>query len=232
VQGYLNFQPDAGAAASICAAGPQVPVIAIDIHQAPCERAFMGADNERAGYLAGKGLGQYVKQVFNCEYDAFVSLEQPEAGAVNEARMGGHRKGFEEVCGKIHDLRKENAFRIDQARTVFTDVLTSLSGAERILVVSINDDGILGATAAAKTAGRLDHLYLAGQGVDPSAWCEIKANTHWVSDVAYYPERYGEIGIPYLIDLVKGKDVPKELFVPHQVANGSNIDELYEVTGC
>ena len=57
VQGYLNFDVFQNASASICKAGPQVPVIAIDIHQKPCEKAFMGANNLYAGYISGKAVG-------------------------------------------------------------------------------------------------------------------------------------------------------------------------------
>jgi ribose transport system substrate-binding protein len=232
VQGYLNFQPDAKAAGSICAAGPQGPVIAIDIHQAPCEKAFMGANNSYAGYLAGTALGQYFKKLYGCKYDAFVSMEEPDAGQVNKDRMGGYQTGFAKVCGKIHNLRTENAFRIDQARTTFTDVLTALPGAHKVIVVAINDDALEGALAAARTANREDDLYLAGQGADPSAWCEMKKNKQWVADTAYFPERYGEIGVPYLIELLRGKTVPQHLYVPHQIVNGSNIDATYHPTGC
>ena len=59
VQGYLNFQVTQNAAPAICKAGPKVPVIAIDIHQKPCERAFMGANNLYAGYIAGEAVGLY-----------------------------------------------------------------------------------------------------------------------------------------------------------------------------
>jgi ribose transport system substrate-binding protein len=229
VQGYLNFQQDAKAAASICAAGPQVPVIAIDIKQEPCQKAFMGANNDRAGFVAGEAVGTFAKKNWDCGYDAFVSLEQPEAGAVNEARMGGYRKGFESVCGagSVKNLRTVNAFRVDSARTAFADVLTALPGAKRIVVVGINDDSVLGALAAAKTAGRQGDVYLAGQGADPSAHCEILRNPNWVADTAYFPERYGEIGIPYLIDLVKGQSVPADLFVDHQAVTKDNIVKLY-----
>lgn len=232
VQGYLNFQPDAQAAAGICAAGPQVPVIAVDIEQPPCQKAFMGANNEYAGYLGGRAMGEYFKSKFNCQYDAFVSLEQPEAGAVNTARMGGFRKGFTEICGAIKNLRKENAYRIDMARQVFTDVLTALPGQHRLIVVAINDDGIEGALAAAKTANRTKDLFVSGTGVDPSAWCEIKNNPQWVADPAFFPERYGEIGVPYLIKLIKGQKTPSNLFVPHKLITGQNIDQYYDLSKC
>lgn len=229
VKGYLNFQQDAKAAAAICQAGPQVPVIAIDIRQEPCQKAFMGANNERAGFIAGEAVGTFAKQKWDCSYDAFVSLEQPEAGAVNEARMGGYRKGFESVCGagSVKNLKKVNAFRVDMARTAMADVLTSLPGAKKIIVVGINDDSILGALAAARTVGRQNDIYLAAQGADPSSWCEIKNNPNWVADTAYFPERYGEIGVPYLIDVIKGKSVPGNLLVNHQAVTKENIDQLY-----
>ncbi|GIF74436.1 sugar ABC transporter substrate-binding protein [Asanoa siamensis] len=230
VQGYLNFQQDAKAAAAICQAGPQVPVVAIDIQQDPCQKAFMGANNDRAGFIAGEAVGNHAKSQWDCQYDGFVSLEQPEAGAVNEARMGGYRKGFESVCGpgSVKNLKKVNAFRVDMARTAVADVLTSLPGAKKIIVVGINDDSILGALAAARTVGRQGDVFVAAQGADPSSWCEIKSNPNWIADTAYFPERYGEIGIPYLIDLVKNKSVPANLLVNHQAVTKDNVEQLYQ----
>ncbi|GAC1473723.1 MAG: sugar ABC transporter substrate-binding protein [Chloroflexota bacterium] len=227
VQGYLNFQSDAASSASICAAGPSVPVIAIDIHQAPCEKAFMGANNLYGGIIAGMALGKYAKQNFHCTYDAYVSLEEPAAGIVNDQRMGGFRQGFKRFC-PIHNLLKENAFRVDQARTVFADVLTRLTGKHRIFVAGLNDDGIVGAEAAARTAGRVKDLFVGAEGGDPTAWCGIKKNPQWVADATYFPERYGEIGVPNLIRLVKGQSVPKLLLVRHRLINARNIGKLYK----
>lgn len=232
VQGYLNFQADASAAPSICSAGPKVPVIAIDIPQSPCQKAFMGANNSAAGELAGLAVGTYFKQRFQCKYDAYISLNGFESGAVNTARMGGYDKGFSSVCGTIHNERKIQADRIDQARSAFTDVLTALPGASRIIAVSINDDGIEGAIAAAKTQGRVSSLFVSGQGADPSAWCDIKTNSQWIADSAYFPERYGQIGVPNLIKLIKHQTVPPKLFVPHVVINQTNIDHYYHPTSC
>jgi len=233
VQGYLNFDVFQNASASICKAGPQVPVIAIDIHQKPCEKAFMGANNLYAGYIAGRAVGRYFKSHFQCKYDTFVSLESSAAGVVNDQRMGGYRQGFTSICGPIHNLKKiDGADRIDPARTKFADALTALPGQSHIIVVSINDDGIEGALAAAKTAGRVDDLYVSGQGADPSAWCLIKNNKQWIADSAYFPEKYGMIGIPYLIKLVKKQPVPKELYVPHVIITGKNITKYYKPKNC
>lgn len=233
VEGYLNFQSDAELSEAICKAGPQVPVIAIDIAQEPCEIAFMGADNEYAGFLAGKAVGEFAKNEWNCEYDAYVSLEEPEAGTVNEERMGGYRKGFQSICpGELKNEKTLNAPRTDVARTQFTDTLTALPGQSKIVAVAINDDAILGALAAAKTAGRESDVFVSGQGADPSSWCEIAHNPQWIADTAYFPERYGEIGVPYLLEALEGKEIPTKLLVPHELVSSKNIEQVYEVTGC
>jgi len=234
VEGYLNFQSDAELSEAICNAGPKdAPVIAIDIAQEPCQLAFMGADNEYAGYIAGKAVGEFAKKEWNCEYDAYVSLEEPEAGTVNEERMGGYRKGFQSVCpGDISNEKVLNAPRTDVARTQFTDTLTALPGQSKIITVAINDDGILGALAAAKTAGREGDVFVSGQGADPSSWCEIKNNPQWIADTAYFPERYGEIGVPYLLEAIDGKQIQEKLLVPHELVNSENIEQVYELTEC
>ena len=235
VQGYLNFNAVSDAAAAICKAGPNVPIISIDIEQDPCQTAFMGADNAKAGFVSGAALGTYFKTKFNCEFDAFLSLEDYGVGLVNEARMGGYRSGFESICGAgtvNPKLKKYDAGRLDLALATMKDALTTLPGKSKIIVVAINDEGIQGAFAAAKAVGREKDIYGAGQGASQSAWCDIKNNPNWIGSTAYYPERYGEIGVPYLIDLIKGKKVPFQLKIKHVAINAANIDKNFKVGAC
>ena len=235
VQGYLNFNAVSDAAAAICKAGPDVPVISIDIEQDPCQSAFMGANNSKAGFVSGEALGKFFKTKFNCEFDSFISLEDFGVGLVNEARMGGYRSGFESVCGAgvvAPKLKKLDAGRLDLALEKMKDALTTLPGKSKIIVVAINDEGIQGAFSAAKAVGREKDLYGAGQGASASAWCDIKTNPNWIGSTAYYPERYGEIGVPYLLDLIKGKKVPFQLKIKHVSINKANIDSYFKVPAC
>jgi ribose transport system substrate-binding protein len=228
VQGYLNFQVDQKLAGAICAAGPDGPVIAVDIVQRPCQVAFMGAANEYAGFIAGEAMGRFAKERWDCDYDAYVSLESTASPDASAQRMGGYRKGFQSVCpGELKNEKVLDADRTDTARTKVTDTLTTLPGQKKIIVVALNDDGVLGALAAAKTAGRGGDVYVSGQGADPSSWCEIKQNPNWIADTGYFPERYGEIGIPYLIKAVKGERIQDELLVPHELVTAQNVDRLY-----
>lgn len=233
VKAYLNFQVDQKLAGAVCKAGPDVPVIAVDIAQEPCQVAFMGAANEYAGALAGTAVGKFAKQKWNCDYDAYVSLESTASVDANRQRMGGYRKGFQSQCpGELKNEKILDADRTDAARTKMTDTLTALPGQKKIVVVAINDDGILGAIAAAKTAGRSEDIFVSGQGADPSALCGIKTNPNWIADAGYFPERYGEIGIPYLIKAAKGEDIPKDLLVPHELVTKDNVAKLYTPKGC
>lgn len=230
VTGIINFQLDEKAAAQICAAGPDVPTVAVDIHQVPCEKTFMGADNKFAGEMAGTELGNYFQSSSQCEYDALVSLEQPAAGAVNEARAGGSIAGFESVCGAVPAdklIRADAGGTIDGGREKFADVLTSLGAAKKIAVVSLNDDMLLGAFAAAKAAGRDDQIFGVAQGADPSSWDAIQNNPGWIGDTAYFPERYGTIAVPAIIGLMKGQTVPAELFTRHAFISKDNFAEYY-----
>ena len=106
-------------------------------------------------------------------------------------------------------------------------MLTALTGAERIAVVSLNDDMLLGAFAAATAVGREDQVFGVAQGADPSSWDQIQNNPNWIGDTAYFPERYGTIAIPAIIGLMKGQNVPAELFTQHAFINAANFAEYY-----
>jgi ribose transport system substrate-binding protein len=230
-QGVLNFQVFQDSSPEICTAYGNVPTIAIDIVQPPCQIAFMGADNHEAGRLAGAEVGKYAKATWDCDITAYVSLESTAAGAANTDRMGGMRDGFKESCPIPADKERilDGADRTDPALTQVTDLLGALPG-DRIVVVAINEDGILGAIGAANTLGRQTDLYYAGQGADPSAWKEIACNPNYIGTVAYFPERYGTLLIPNMVKALQGETIPTEIFTEHQVINRDNIREVYPET--
>jgi ribose transport system substrate-binding protein len=232
VQGYLLYQVAADASKRICEAGPDVPVIGISIPQEPCQRSFLAVSDRNVGFAAGEHLGKFFQEKFDCDYDAYVSIEYTAVGQPNTDRMGGYSDGFGSVCGEVKDKRKLDVATTDEARRQFNDVLTTLPGRKKIAVVGIADFVIQGALAAAKTAGREGDVFVSAQGADPSAHCAIKTNPQWVNDAAYLPERWGEIGIPYLIRLVKGEEIPENLNVPFEVVDSSSIGDIYELDKC
>ena len=229
VDGLINFQLYQDAAAQICSEGPQVPVLSVDIHQKPCEKAFMGADNTRAGEVLGEAVGQYVKDNFDCQYDALVLMTAFAAGDVIKLRSDGTIQGFTNICGEPRNYTAVDvpSIAVDEARTKFTDYLTTQPGAHRIIVMSLNDDMAIGAKAAAENAGRGADVWIGAHGGDHSGWKDLHCNPQWIADVAYFPEGYGKIAIPAIIDLIKGNDVAPDQFVDHVALNAANVTQYY-----
>jgi ribose transport system substrate-binding protein len=232
VDGLLNFQLFEDAAEQICAEGPQVPVVSIDIHQRPCEVAFMGADNTRAGTIIGEAVGQALKESSDCQYDALVLMTAQAAGEVVQLRADATMAGFTNICGEPVNftLLDVPSIAIDEARTKFTDYLTTQPNAHKIVVMSLNDDMALGALAAATNAGRAADVWIGAHGGDQSAHHEILCNPQWIGDVAYFPEHYGEVAVPAIIDAIKGNPVNPDQFINHQVVNAANIEQYYPDT--
>jgi ribose transport system substrate-binding protein len=231
VEGVLNFRVFQDSSPEICAAYGGVPTIAIDIIQPPCQIAFMGANNREAGRLGGAELGKYAKATWDCDFTAYVSLESTAAGAANTDRMGGWRDGFKESCPIPADKERilDGADRTDPALEQVTNLLGALQG-DRIIVVAINEDGILGAIGAANTLGRQTDLYYGGQGTDPSIWKDVACNPNYIASVAYFPERYGTLLIPNMVKALQGETIPKEIFTEHIVINKDNIRSIYPET--
>jgi ribose transport system substrate-binding protein len=233
VQAVLNFQLFEDSSAEVCTAYGDLPTIAIDIVQEPCQVAFMGADNTLAGTIAGKYVGDALKAENDCDYEAVVTLATTGAGPTTLARMDGMIAGFEEACGPIPDDKFKSidvGGTTDLALEKFGNQLSAIPPGGIIAVLSLNDDMSLGAFAAARTAGREGELRLAGQGADPTSWKEIACNPGWLADTAYFPDRYGTILIPAVVDLLNGETLPENLFVEHEVVTKDNVRTLFPDT--
>ena len=233
IDGLFNMQVDAASAANICEVNATVPTIALAIHQKPCEVSFVGAEDELAGYLAGVAMGAYVDARFGCEVDKILSLEDVGSGDTNTERVAGWTEGYESICGSTQEfIHIDTAGLIDESQKAMTDALTTAPDAHRVIVFTIDDNAALGALAAASTLGRKGDLFVASPGGDYSGHCEIRSNPQWVADVGYFPERYGEIAVPAMVDLLAGKEISPDLHVQHAVFNRTNIDEFYSGDSC
>lgn len=234
VDGLINYQGDATAAERICAQGPDVPVIAITVHQQPCEVSWTGADNSAAGQMAGKALGDYFKQKFDCKYDAYVSIEVTATGQTGKDRMGGYRSGFESVCGPVHDFHSFDSKADAQvARSSMADLLTALPNAHRIVVASMADAMAVGALSAVASADRLDDVFLSSQGLDSGGVCGMrKYSGAWVGDTAYFPEKYGDTLIPAILKAIDGEALPEVLPAKTEFVTPQTVDDIYPDVKC
>lgn len=232
VGGIIQFQGTLADPAAVCDLGPTgVPVLAVEFAQDPCAKALAGADDLRAGQIAGRAVGEWVKERWSCTYDAYISFESTLAATKSQKRMEGYRQGITDICGPITAaLLDPSVGPVDTeslATTAMTTVLASLPGKTRIIVVAVNGDAARGALAAARTAGREGDVWVSGQGGDEASRALIRTNEHYLGDAAYFPERYGATIVPAILDLVAGKAVQAQLLIEPAWLDAATIDELY-----
>jgi ribose transport system substrate-binding protein len=228
VQGIIQFQGTLADPVAVCGEGPaDVPVLAVEFAQDPCAKALVGADDLRAGQIAGRAVGEWVKENWSCTYDAYVSFESVAAAEKSQKRMEGYRQGFSAICPVTNEQIGRAIDTEPTAKTAMTDVLATLAGKTKIVVVAINGDAARGALAAAQAAGREGDVWVSGQGGEEPSRALIRTNEHYLGDAAYFPERYGATIVPAILDLVAGKAVQSQLLIEPAWLDATTIGELY-----
>jgi ribose transport system substrate-binding protein len=234
-QSMINWQFNPALSPSVCEAYGDLPTVAIDTPEEPCQATFVGADNREAGLIGGTAMGDFAKEKFDCQYDAYISLDFPVIVEINAARAGGSKEGFEEICGPVPaekyisvDTFAGGPDQAENTRRQMTDILTTLPEAETILIIGPAGDTMpVAALGAADVAGRKNQVWIVGHGADPSVLELIRSEPQWVGDVAYFPERYGELVMPLAVALANGEEVPEEMLLTHEFITAENIEEYY-----
>jgi ribose transport system substrate-binding protein len=231
VHGVIEFQTDEEAGPVIMEKFKErnIPVIAIDI---PMPGAvFFGVDNHKAGHMAGRGLGEWVKKNWGGKVDALLMLELPQSGKLVQQRLQGQRDGLEAIVGKIDESKVKHIATnntLADARPKVANALTTLPDARHLAVVCINDDTAMGAIAAAEASGRADQVAVVAVGADEQARREMrKAKTPMVGSTASFPEKYGEKIIPLMLKMLKGEQVPESVYTDHVFITPENLEQYY-----
>ena len=236
-QAMINWQFNPELAPAVCEAYGNLPTVTIDVPEEPCGVAFVGADNRQAGLLGGTEMGEFAQERFDCQYDAYISLDFPTIPEINEARAGGAKEGFEAVCGPIPaekyfsvDTFAGSTDQAENSRRQVADILTTIPDAETILLMSpAGDVHPIAALGAADVAGRKDQMWVVALGADPASLDFIRNEPQWVGDVGFFPERYGDLVMPLAIALAKGEEVPETTLMTHEFITAENIDDYYPV---
>ena len=100
-----------------------------------------------------------------------------------------------------------------------------------ILVAAVDDAAALGA-AAAIPAARAAHITMAAIGADQRARCEILANPPWIGDAALFPDRYGEVAVPALLDALQGQEIPANMYIDTIFVTAETLATHYDISDC
>lgn len=230
VAGIVSMQPFRDLAAEVCETTGDVPTVGIVYEQGPCQVSLLQVDQAESGRLAGSALGALAAERWDCDVKAYVALESGADDPIGGARMQGYREGFREHCPMPRKKeRLKDAQHLITAQTQMTSVLDQVSGG-KVIVAGVSDSAALGALRAAKSAGRVKHVWVAGQLAEPAARAAIACDAHFVASVARFPERFGRSAVPTLVAAMAGAEVPARLDADLELVTAENVRELFPDT--
>lgn len=205
-----------------------IPIIAIEIPHPSA--TYFGANNQRAGMIAGKALVHACQERWKGHFDELVLLELPAAGPLVHSRLTSMvaevRRAFPEIA--VDRIRYINGNgRVDDSMEAMRRYLRR-GTRHSILLGAINDPSCLGALRAMEEAGRGSDCLAVSHNGSLEARLELRRpGSSLIGSVAYFPEQYGEAVIRLALDKLQGKTVPAASFVKHELLTRETVDALY-----
>jgi ribose transport system substrate-binding protein len=212
--------------AKFSAAG--IPYIAIDIPHPGA--TYFGADNYKAGKMAGQYMGRWAVKHWKGALDQIVLAGTETSGPSLDARLTGMYDGIMALlpdCRHVPRFHYDSQGHFEKALDIFRKHIR-LRGASRVLVGAVNDPAALGALHAFREFGIEEGCAVAGQGAILEAREEMRhVKTRFICSVAYFPENYGNQLIRLALDILEGRHVPPAVFTEHQLVTPENVDRIY-----
>jgi ribose transport system substrate-binding protein len=209
-----------------------IPMIAIEIPHPGA--TYFGANNQRAGILAGKALAQACQERWNGRFDQLLLLELPAAGPLVHSRLSSMvselRRSLPAIPAECIRYLDGNG-RFEESMEAIRKYLRS-GKHRRILLGAVNDPSCLGALRAFEEAGLGAECLAVSHNGGLEARRELRRpGSSLIASVAYFPEQYGEAVIRLALDKLRGKSVPAASFVKHQLLTWQTVDSFYPDDG-
>jgi ribose transport system substrate-binding protein len=203
-----------------------IPVIAVDI---PAIGAtFFGADNYRAGRMAGEAAARYIKRHWQGKLDKVVVLEQTVSGPLPAARIQGQIDVLhaELEMTERQILRYDTHGDLKESRKAAMQALHNIPWGKRVLFIGINAASAMGALQAVEALERQRDTAVVSQNISQGIRQELeKQNPVLIGAVDYFPEEYGQKLVRIALDIMDGASVPPAVHTNHAlVANETPVD--------
>jgi ribose transport system substrate-binding protein len=206
-----------------------IPFIAVDVPHPGC--FYFGADNYKAGRIAGRHLGRWAVKHWNGEAQQIIYLGLDAAGPLVNSRLTGMADGLNEYIpgsGKIPTCHYDT--KGGQFDATLDTVRKHLRRrkVKRVLVCAINDSTALGALQAFREMGLEAEAAIIGQDASIEARQELRRpSTRLVGSVAFFPETYGIRLIKLALDILEKKPTPPAVFTQHELVTPETVDKIY-----
>jgi ribose transport system substrate-binding protein len=198
-----------------------IPLLAIDI---PMPSAiYFGVDNYEVGRLGGQTLAQFAADNWKGKVSRVLLLELPEAGPIPQARVMGTVDGIRSVLPNLDDgdvLHRDGKGTEKGGYAVTRHVAQSLGPREHLLIAASNDNCTRGALRAIRELGRERSTAIMSQGWGPDQDLEAElesVDSPLIGAIAYFPEKYGEIILPIVLQCLKRQPVSPSYYCEHKL---------------
>ncbi len=194
-----------------------IPIIAIDI---PIPGAvYFGANNYRAGLVAGEKAVEAVKNKWDESVDVVVTLSNSVTGPISDNRIAGMLEKVSNDLSfpddKVINVNTENETPV--AERDFEAALDSIPPGRRMLILAFNDVVCIGALNALRKRGREEDAVAVSHSYIRSISKEMRRKkTPLVGSVAFFPEKYGERILDLAIRILHKKPVSPANYTDHQ----------------
>jgi len=227
----VDSQINVAVAAQIAAkfSDARIPFIALDIPHPGA--IYFGADNYKAGRMAGRHLAKWAAKHWKNGPEQVVLLGVDAAGPLLNARLTGVIDGINEISQHGHSIPTHHYDTKGGQFEATLDIVRKhlrRRRPERCLIGAVNDSTALAALQAFREVGLERACAVAGQDGSLAAREEMRRpSTRLVCSVAYFPETYGARIIQLALDVLKHKPVAPAVFVQHELITPQNVDKIY-----
>jgi len=205
-----------------------IPVVSLD-YPVPGS-VYVGVNNYEAGLMAGKWLGDYAVDKWAGNVDLVIIVYSPLEGEFIGQLFQGIEKGLKSRI----EVPEEKIARVngggltDQTVQVMKSAMGRFPDAAKILVGVGNDACAKGALTALKDEGKTGEAVIVGQGMQETLRkMMMEGDTPIKAGVAHFPERYGDVSMQVILDLIEGRDVTYAVYVDAALLTKDNILEYY-----
>ncbi|MFP5211400.1 MAG: substrate-binding domain-containing protein [Acidobacteriota bacterium] len=227
IDSQINYDVAAQIGVQFSNAG--IPFIAVDIPHPGA--IYFGADNYKAGRMAGRYLGRWAIKYWKSTAEQVMYLGVDAAGPMLNSRLTGMSDGLLEI---LPGSKQFQVCHYDTKGGQFDATLDVVRKhlyrrkTQRTLVCAVNDSAALAALQAFREMGLEEECSIVGQDANVEARHEMRRpSTRLIASVAYFPETYGGHLIKLAMQILEKKPVPPAVFIQHELVTPQNVDKIY-----
>jgi ribose transport system substrate-binding protein len=223
--------PEANDEMAVLLEEAELPAVGVDVYLPGFP--FFHVNDYTGNYMAGDWLANYAVENSWPEEDIdYVYLEQVGGGEVSETRkqaaLDGIRNTLDIPDDRYHLIQFEVG-SVDVAQENMRTWLTAHPDAKNILVAGTHLYCTLGGLSALREADREDDAAIVGLGGDIAELQELLVEgSAYKAIVSCFPEKYGSVVVPYVVDYLEGKPIPADVVGYNAIITPDNLDRFYD----